>query len=193
MHPRSHLVTLAVLLLTLAYSSAPARDLASIPWHEFKQRSDFVFEGLLVKAELLDPAGGRTSMVRYTYKIRKVFKGQEATTATFDAALEEDINKTVGHIAIIALRKVKNPQGPDTWQLSIDQRSCWTCENKMAAQDFHGIPILMIPTTLITHLPPELSEEISIKVPYGDEYRDEKKTLFPMSRVEEKLKTLLVD
>lgn len=187
------LAVFAVLILfAVASSSAYARDLAGIPWKEFKQRSDFVFEGLLIKAEMLDPSGGRDDTIRYTYKVWTVFKGPAAETVSFDAPMEEDINKSVGRIAVVALRKVKDGKDNDVWALSVDQRSVWTHENKMAAKDFHSVPVFEIPTVLLYDFPAELSEEIEIKVRYGDDYRNEKKKLFPMAVVKKKLKELLV-
>jgi hypothetical protein len=190
---RTRIIPILAALIFFALFSAPARarDLAGIPWKEFKSRSDLIFQGILIKAEMLNPKGGRADPIRYTYRVWKVYKGDPAETVTFDAPMEEAINNAVGRIAIVALRKTKDDKNNDAWALSVDQRSVWPHQNKMAAKDFGGVPVFEIPTTLLYEVPAELSEEVEIKVPYGDDYRNEKKKLFPMTVIDKKLKALL--
>src|SRR5436190_6075553 len=116
MNTRNMLAALALALCVITSASAPARDLAGIPFKEFARRSELVVAGVLVKAELLDGGkGGRSAPIRYTYKVTSTFKGDALPDVTFDAPAEENINKEVGRMAIVALRKAG-----DGWALSVD-------------------------------------------------------------------------
>jgi len=174
-------ITLGI-VICLMTSSVLARDLAGINWEEFKNKSKFVFSGVLIKAELNED----TNDVNYTYKIYKVFKGENIKLVSFKTSLRENINKTIGNIAVVALKKVN-----DEWMLSIDERSCWTHENKMK-EDWHGFPIYKIPTILLYDFPNELGEKVILKKAYGDEYRDEEMFVYPTRKVDEKLSEYLM-
>lgn len=173
-------ITLAIVTCLMA-SSLFARDLAGIDWEEFKNKSEFVFSGALIKAELNED----TRDVNYTYKIYKVFKGEKIKSVSFKASQRENINKTIGVIAVVALKKVN-----DEWKLSIDERSCWTHENKMK-EEHHGFPIYKIPTILLYNFPNELGEKVILKKAYGDDEHDEEIFVFPMRKVDEKLNEYL--
>lgn len=177
-------ISIVLVIVTCLMASAVfARDLAGIDWEEFKNKSEFVFSGTLMKAELNED----TRDLNYTYKISNVFKGEEIRSVSFKASQSEDINKTVGRLAIVALKRVKGE-----WKLSIDERSCWIHENKMK-EDHHGFPVYKIPTILLHNFPNELGEKVILKKKYGDDYRDEEMFVFPMQKVEEKLSEYLVE
>jgi hypothetical protein len=181
--------TLTIILLALIgfATNSFARDLAGIEWQEFKDKSEFIFSGCLIKAELLET---KTSSVygdiQYTYKVYKVFKGEmESKEVTFIASSKEDINKTIGRIAIVALRK-----SGDQWTLSVDQRSCWPHQNKMK-DDFGGYPIYEIPTILLYGFPKNLGKEVALKKAYGDDYRTEAIFVYSMFEVDKNLQKYL--
>ena len=169
------------LMLTVA-TNCLARDLAGIEWEEFKNKSELILSGYLIKAELLH---GPKQEIYYTYRVPRVFKGEKLTEVSFKAPLEENINKTIGRHAIIALKKVGNE-----WKLSIDERSCWTHQNEMK-EDFHSYPIYKIPTVLLYDFPKELGEKVKLKKHYGDDYRTEETFVYPMYKVDKYLEKYL--
>ncbi len=152
-----------------------------MPWKEFAERSTFIFAGQLLKAEILDFKATRDSAVRYTYKVTQTFKGHATNLVTFEAPLEENINKEVGRAAIVALRKVD-----EKWVLSVDERSCWKMENRMK-KGFGGVPVYDVPTALITALPEVFREEVEVLVPNGQDFRAEVVKVFPAGRIEREL------
>ena len=176
-----------VLAVVMAAACAPVslgRDLAGIPWADFVKRSELVFRGVLMRAEFVDWNNlGPDFRIRYTYRIYAVYKGEALQEVTFIAPDEEEINKAVGRPAIVALRKVA-----DQWVLSVDQRSCWTYDNKME-KDFGGLGVYEI--TLLHDLPAEFSETVEIQVRYGDELKVEPKKLFTAAAVMKPLKAAL--
>ena len=164
-----------------------ARQLAGIEWQEFKEKSEFIFSGTLIKAEILQTKKASFNKeIQYTYKIYKVFKGNiKSKEVTFKASSEEDINKTIGRIAIVALKK-----SGDQWTLSVDQRSCWSHQNKMK-DNFGGYPIYEIPTILLYDFPKDLGKEVALKKAYGDNWRTEKIFVYSMVEVNKNLKKYL--
>ncbi len=180
--------TIIVLLVLIGFATNLfARDLAGIEWQEFKNRSEFIFSGILIKAEILQIKEASVhSEIQYTYKIYKVFKGNmKSKEVTFKASSREDINKTIGRIAIVALKK-----SGDQWKLSVDQRSCWSHQNKMK-DDFGGYPIYEIPTILLYNFPKKLGKEVALKKAYGDDYRTEKTFVYSMYEVDKNLEKCL--
>ena len=181
--------TRAIILLVLI-GFAPnlfARQLAGIEWQEFKEKSEFIFSGCLIRAELLQTKKASVyGEIQYTYKIYKVFKGKiESKEVTFIASSEEDINKTIGRIAIVALKKVHAE-----WKLSVDERSCWRHENEMK-EDSHGFPIYTIPTVLLYNCPKQLGEKVKIKRLYEDGYHVVERFVYPMYKVDKHLSKYL--
>jgi hypothetical protein len=179
---------IAVSVFAVASMSAAARDLAGISFKEFARRSDLVVAGVLVKAEMLDGGkGGRSGTIRYTYRVTSTFKGDALSDVTFDAPAEENVNKEVGRMAIVALRKVG-----DGWALSVDERSCWRHANRMT-KDFRGQAVYEVPATLLHDLPADLAERQELMVAYGDGWKPEMVRVFPTARVEERLRAALKD
>jgi hypothetical protein len=173
----------ALLAVIFLGGRVQARDLAGIPWSEFVSRSELVFHGLLVKAEMLD--AGVPGSFRYTYRIYDVYKGEELKEVTFVASGREQINREVGGLAIVALRKQEGQ-----WGLSVDERSCWTYHNEMK-RDFGGMGAYQVPESLLYNIPGDLSETVEVLVRYGDEYKPEMKKRFTASKVEKNLKPAL--
>ncbi len=167
-------------MLTVA-TNCLARDLAGIEWEEFKNKSQLIFSGYLIKAELDEDK----QIVYYTYRISKIFKGEKLKKISFETPSRENINKTIGGSAIIALKKVNNE-----WGLSVDERSCWARQNEMK-EDFSGYPIYKIPTVLLYNFPKELGEKVKIKNLYGDDYRTQEIFVYPMFKVDKYLEKYL--
>ena len=159
-----------------------ARDLAGVDWKEYKKKSELIFSGRLIKAELDE----KSQKISYTYRVSKIFKGNKIKEISFEAHLRENINKRIGGLAIVALKKVGQK-----WALSIDERSCWTHQNEMK-QDFRGFPIYKIPTPyLINKFPKQLGEKVKLKKLYQDGYHLEEVFVYPMHKVEKHLETYL--
>jgi hypothetical protein len=173
----------AILAVMMAGERVQARDLAGIPWPEYVSRSELVFHGALVKAEFVDLE--KPSDIRCTYRIYDVYKGEELKEVTFIASREENINREVGGIAIVALRKQRGQ-----WVLSVDERSCWTYANEMK-KDFGGLGVYQVPEVLLYGMPSDLSETVEILVRYGDAYKPELKKRFTAAKVEKNLKLAL--
>lgn len=165
-----------------------ARDLAGITWEEFKNRSELVFSGCLVKGELItpDPNSPMKETFRQTYRVYDVFKGEEIKEITFDTPADEGVNMRIGGVAIVALRK----KASGGWELSVDERSCWQHRNEMT-KDYHGYPVYDIDVSAISDLPEELTETADIMVRYGTENRLERVKVHSMYTVQKALKKLL--
>lgn len=179
-----NLILASVIISCLLINQTSARDLAGIEWKEFKNKSEFIFSGYLIKAEIIDEGKMEIS---YTYRITKVFKGEKLEKVSFKASLYDSasINNTVVGVAIVALRKINGE-----WKLSIDERSCWIHENEMK-EDFHGFPVYRIPTTLLYNFPKELGEKVKLKRLYGDDYRIEEIFVYPKDKVDNYLEKYL--
>ena len=184
MHP-IRFAAAVLIALTLAPRPAVARDLAGIPWKDFARRSELVFSGQLTRAEILDDTRGRDSTIRYTYKVYTTFKGEELKHVTFDAPAMENVNKEIGRLAIVALRK-----DGERWALSVDERSCWRHENRMT-RDFHGYAVYDVPATLLHDLPAAFAENVQLLVRHGDEQRPEIVKVFPTAAVEAAIRAAL--
>lgn len=192
MKKTKYLLPVLLVLLTCSQSLFSCQ-LVGIEWEEFKEDSDLIFRGQLIKAEILDPMNPTPNIISYTYTVNKVFKISKEVEGpkvksqiTFEASSIQRINKTVGRVAMVALRKINS----ECWVLSVDERSCWLIESKMTKIS-NRVPVYSIPAYLIHNLPKALGSKVLLKKRYGDDYYKEKVVIYPYFKIEENLKKYL--